>query len=103
MQPVSVKDKWHGVKTHMGSWPIYGSRTHYSPEPDESRRSAATFPERPPRAAHFTDAFISPLCRVSVDRNQFDVREHVEAHICVNKKVTDDIAKYNEGGSLVQS
>lgn len=32
MQPVSVKDKWHGVTAHTGSWPIYRSRNHGSPK-----------------------------------------------------------------------
>lgn len=30
MQPLSVKDKRHGVTTHMGTWPIYGSKTYNS-------------------------------------------------------------------------
>lgn len=33
MQPLSVKDKSHGVTTHMGTWPIYRSKTHNPPEP----------------------------------------------------------------------
>lgn len=45
MQPESVKDKWHEVTTHTGSWPISESRNHNSPEPDKSCGFAATVPK----------------------------------------------------------
>lgn len=98
MQPLSVKDKSHGVTTHMGTWKIYGSRTHNPQEPG-CCSCFLSFCQQP-CTEQFHDPVIIPLRCVSDDRKLiwFDMWKHKDAHILVNKRESDESSEY--GGRI---